>query len=394
VISNRQFFLSHIAQTSTAPLMLEVDKAEGCYLYDIQGKGYLDLISGISVSSVGHSHLKVVEAVTQQAKKHMHTLVYGEFVQSPQVELARFLCEKLPSTLDNIYFVNSGTEATEGAMKLAKRYTGRSEIISCHHAYHGSTQGALSILGDEQFKQAFRPLLPDCRLIQFNSFEDLESITHKTACVVMEPIQAEAGVVVPENNYLKAVRERCDEVGALLVFDEIQVGCGRTGSFFAFEQYGVVPDILLLAKALGGGMPLGAFISSIEIMHSLTHNPVLGHITTFGGHPVSCAASLAALKILDEEGFIKEVAKKEALFRKLLVHPKIKKVTSKGLLMALHLDSFEEVLKLVHKAIEKGAIVDWFLFAPQCIRIAPPLVISEEEIEKGCALLLKALDEL
>lgn len=394
MISNRQFFLNHVAQTSSAPLLLEVERAEGCYLYDKEGKAYLDLIAGISVSSVGHSHPKVIEAVTQQVKKHMHTLVYGEFVQSSQVELAKFLCHKLPESLNNIYYVNSGAEATEGAMKLAKRYTGRGEILSCFNAYHGSTQGALSILGDESFKQSFRPLLPDCRLIYFNNFDDLQKITKKTACVIMEPIQAEAGVIVPENNYLQAVRERCDEVGALLVFDEIQTGCGRTGSFFAFEQYRIVPDILLLAKAFGGGMPLGAFISSKEIMQSLSNNPVLGHISTFGGHPVSCAASLAALKVIVEEKLSEKVKEKERLLLELLKHPKIKKVTSAGLLMALHLDSFEEVLKVQKYCLKNGLITDWFLFASNCIRIAPPLVISKEEIEKGCFILLESLEFL
>lgn len=394
MISNRQFFLNHVAQTSSAPLLLEVERAEGCYLYDKGGKAYIDLISGISVSSVGHSHPKVIEAVTQQVNKHMHTLVYGEFVQSSQVELAKFLCSKLPESLNNIYYVNSGTEATEGAMKLAKRYTGRGEILSCFNSYHGSTQGALSILGDENFKQSFRPLLPDCRLIQFNSFADLQKITKKTACLVMEPVQAEAGVILPENNYLQAVRKRCDEVGALLVFDEIQTGCGRTGSFFAFEQYGIVPDILLLAKAFGGGMPLGAFISSKEIMQSLSNNPVLGHISTFGGHPVSCAASLAALTVLDSEGYIEEVKSKSQLFLEKLKHPKIKKVTASGLLMAIYLDSFEQVLKVQEYCLKKGLITDWFLFASNCIRIAPPLVISKEEIEKGCSILLESIETL
>lgn len=392
--SERQFFLNHIAQTSPAPLLLEIEKAEGCYLYDTSGKAYLDLISGISVSSIGHGHSKVVDAVKRQAEKHMHTLVYGEYVLSPQVELARFLCSILPSNLDNIYFVNSGTEATEGAMKLAKRYTGRGEVISCFNSYHGSTQGALSILGDENFKQAFRPLLPECRLIRFNCLDDLEKITTKTACVVMEPIQAEAGVVVPESNYLKAVRKRCDEVGSLLVFDEIQTGCGRTGSFFAFEQWGIVPDLLLLAKAFGGGMPLGAFISSKEIMQTLTHNPVLGHITTFGGHPVSCAASLAALKVINEENLIIKVKEKERLFLENLKHPKIKKVTSAGLLMAIHLESFEDVLRVQENCLKNGLITDWFLFATNCIRIAPPLIISQEEIRSSCQIILESLETL
>jgi acetylornithine/succinyldiaminopimelate/putrescine aminotransferase len=394
VISNRQYFLNHVAQTSSAPLLLEVERAEGCYLYDKEGKAYLDLIAGISVSSVGHSHPKVIEAVTQQVKKHMHTLVYGEFIQSSQVELAKFLCNKLPETLNNIYYVNSGTEATEGAMKLAKRYTGRGEILSCFNAYHGSTQGALSILGDESFKQSFRPLLPDCRLIHFNNFDDLQKISKKTACVVMEPIQAEAGVILPENNYLQAVRKRCDEVGALLVFDEIQTGCGRTGSFFAFEQYGIVPDILLLAKAFGGGMPLGAFISSKEIMQSLSNNPVLGHISTFGGHPVSCAASLAALTVLDSKGYIEEVKSKSQLFLEKLKHPEIKKVTAAGLLMAIHLDSFEQVLKVQVHCLHNGIITDWFLFASNCIRIAPPLTINEQEINIACEIVLEALNTL
>jgi acetylornithine/N-succinyldiaminopimelate aminotransferase len=294
MLTQRQLFLQHVAQTSDAPLGLEIEKAEGVYLYDVAGKKYIDLISGIGVSALGHCHPKVVQAVQAQAAKYMHTMVYGEYVQSPQVQLAKYLCDVLPSTLNAVYFTNSGTEATEGAMKLAKRFTGKSEIISCYNSYHGSTQGALSLNGDEYFKSAYRPLLPDVRQIRYNNFEDIHLITNKTAAIFLEPIQAEAGVIVPEKVYLEAVRKRCDETGTLLVFDEIQTGCGRTGNLFRFQTENVVPDILLVGKAFGGGLPLAAFIADIEIMQVLQNNPVLGHITTFGGNAVCCAAGMAS----------------------------------------------------------------------------------------------------
>jgi acetylornithine/succinyldiaminopimelate/putrescine aminotransferase len=364
------------------------------YLYDVAGKQYLDLIAGISVSNVGHCHPKVVEAVQQQAAKYMHTMVYGEFVLSPQAELAAYLTQLLPETLNSVYFVNSGAEATEGAMKIAKKFTGRSEIISCTKSYHGSTQGALSILGDEYFKRNYRPLLPSTRLIQYNNWEDVESISCRTAAVFMEVVQAEAGVVLPDNGYLAAVRKKCDETGTLLVFDEIQTGCGRTGKMFGFEHSGVVPDILLLAKGLGGGMPIGAFIANKKVMQVIKEQPILGHITTFGGHPVSCAAALASLKVIHEEQLYVRVPKKSALFAEHLQHPKIRKLHQAGLMMAMYVEDFEEVQKIIKSCIQNGLVSDWFLFANDCIRIAPPLIISEEEIVLATQIILKALDEL
>ncbi|MEZ5006791.1 MAG: aspartate aminotransferase family protein [Chitinophagales bacterium] len=394
MISQRQLFLKNVAQTSDAPLMLEIEKAEGLYLFDKEGKKYIDLISGISVSNVGHCHPKVVEAVQKQATRYMHTIVYGEFVLSPQTELAAYITALLPENLDNVYFVNSGTEATEGAMKVAKRYTQRSEIISCKNAYHGSTQGSLSILGDEYFKRNYRPLLPNTSLIRYNNFDDISKITCKTAAVFMEVVQAEAGIVVPEEGYLQAVRERCNETGTLLVFDEIQTGCGRTGKMFGFEHSGVIPDILLLAKGLGGGMPIGVFVTSKEIMSVIKDNPFLGHITTFGGHPVCCAAALASLKVIHENKLFEEVSTKEQLFLSKLKQAKIKKIHSAGLMMALYLESFEEVQKVIHYCLANGLITDWFLFANNCIRIAPPLIISEQEIIESCAIICDGLEIL
>ncbi|HEX8515812.1 MAG TPA: aspartate aminotransferase family protein [Bacteroidia bacterium] len=389
MLTNRQIFLNHVAQTSDAPLALEIVKAEGVYLHDVKGKKYIDLISGISVSNVGHCHPKVVAAAKDQLDKYMHLMVYGEYVQAPQVQFAKALCDLLPAGLNSVYFVNSGTEAVEGAMKLAKRHTGRTEIISFKNAYHGSSQGSLSIMGSEEYKNAFRPLLPDTRTIRFNSLSDLGFITERTACVIVETIQGEAGAVVPGDDFLIKLKERCASVGALLIADEIQCGFGRTGSLFAFEQYGIVPDILCLAKGMGGGMPVGAFISSLEIMRSLTNNPVLGHITTFGGHPVCCAAGLAALNVLVAENLIPEVAKKEQLFRSLLVHPQIKALRGKGLLLAAEFESFEQNKRIIDKCINAGLITDWFLFNSHSMRIAPPLTISEEEIRLSCNIILE-----
>jgi acetylornithine/succinyldiaminopimelate/putrescine aminotransferase len=391
MLSQRQLFLNHIAQTSETPLALEIEKAEGVYLFDTSGKKYIDLISGISVSNVGHSHPKVIAAIKEQLDKYMHVMVYGEYVQSPQVQLAKALADNLPSNLSSVYFVNSGSEAIEGAMKLGKRFTRRTEIISFKNAYHGSTQGSLSIMGNEEFKNAFRPLLPDTKQIEFNNFSHLKEITLRTACVIVETIQGEAGAIVPEKDFLKKLRERCNEVGALLVADEIQTGFGRTGKLFAFEHYNFIPDILCIAKGMGGGMPIGAFISSKKIMNSLTNNPILGHITTFGGHPVSCAASLATMKILLEEKLIGEVEKKEQLFRKLLVHQKIKSIKGKGLLLAVEFDSYEQNKSIIDKCIEKGVITDWFLFNSHSMRIAPPLTISEEEIIKACKIIMDVI---
>jgi acetylornithine/N-succinyldiaminopimelate aminotransferase len=391
MLTQRQLFLNHIAQTSETPLALEIEKAEGVYLYDSSGKRYMDLISGISVSNVGHRHPKVVEAIKNQLDKYMHLMVYGEYIQSPQVQLAKLLSEQLASTLSSVYFVNSGSEAVEGAMKLAKRFTGRTEIISFKNAYHGSTQGSLSIMGNEEFKNAFRPLLPDTKQIEFNNVNNLNEITERTACVIIETIQGEAGAIVPSIDFLKKLRVRCTEVGAMLVADEIQCGFGRTGKLFAFEHYDLLPDILCIAKGMGGGMPIGAFISSKEIMSSLSKNPILGHITTFGGHPVSCAASIATLEVLLSEKLIEQVEAKEKLFRKLLVHSKIKSIKGKGLLLSVEFDSYEKNKAIIDKCIENGLITDWFLFNAHSMRIAPPLTITEDEIRFACDVILKSI---
>ncbi len=394
MLSQRQLFFNHIAQTSETPLALEIEKAEGVYLYDVSGKCYLDLISGISVSNIGHRHPKVVAAIKEQLDKYLHLMVYGEYIQNPQVRLAKRLTELLPSNLSSVYFVNSGSEAIEGAMKLAKRFTNRTEIVYFKNAYHGSTQGSLSIMGNEEFKNAFRPLLPDTKQIEYNNLADLQYITNRTACVIVETIQGEAGAVVPESNFLKKLRERCNESGALLVADEIQCGFGRTGKLFAFEHYDFIPDILCIAKGMGGGMPIGAFVSSKEIINSLTNNPVLGHITTFGGHPVSCAAASATLNILIEENLITQVPGKEKLFREKLNHPKIRSIHGKGLLLALEFESYEQNKAIIDRCIEKGLITDWFLFNSHSMRIAPPLTISKQEIEQACKIILESIEEI
>lgn len=361
-------------------------------MYAADGKKYLDLIAGISVSNLGHSHPAVVNAVKEQAEKYMHLMVYGEFVESPQVKYAKRLTELLPESLNNVYFTNSGAEATEGAMKLAKRITGRTQFISFKNAYHGSTQGALSIIGDEYFKRKFRPLLPDVLQSEYNSEKDLEKISCRTAAVIIEPVQAESGITVPSKNFIKTLRKKCNETGTLLIFDEAQTGFGRTGKMFAFEHYEVVPDILLLAKALGGGMPLGAFISSKEKMNLLSDNPVLGHITTFGGHPVCCAAGLAALEVLVKENLIAGVEAKGKLFDELLVHPKIKSKNRIGLMMAVEFENFEQNKKIIDYCIDRGVLTDWFLFAPHCMRIAPPLIITKEEIKMACETILASIN--
>jgi len=388
----RELFLRHVAQTSDAPIALEIVHAQGCTLTAADGRVYLDLIGGISVCNVGHRHPRVVQAIKDQADKYLHLLVYGEMIETPQVEFARHLTQHLPATLDSVYFTNSGTEATEGAMKLAKRATGRTHIVAFQQSYHGSTQGALSVMGDEYWRNAFRPLLPDIDHIRYNEFADLDRITDRTACVVAETVQAERGVYAPQTAWLKALRERCDRTGALLVLDEIQAGFGRTGTLWGFERYGLVPDILLLGKALGGGMPLGAFIASRELMWSLTHDPVLGHITTFGGHPVCCAAGLAGFQALLDEHMVEGVAKKEALFHELLRHPRIQAVRSTGLLMAVEFSTEEECRSVIKACLSQGLLTDWFLFAPQCLRIAPPLTITSSEIEQACKTILAALE--
>lgn len=390
-MSNRQLFFDHLGQTSPAPLALEIVKASGTRMWEASGKELIDLIGGISVCNVGHCHPRVVEAVQRQAAEYMHIMVYGELVESPQVRYARRLAELLPPSLNAVFFTASGSEATEGAMKLAKRVTGRPHIVSFKNSYHGSTQGALSIMGSEYWRNAFRPLLPGMVQLTYNNFDDLRFIDGNTACVVAETIQAEAGVKVPANGWLQALRERCTETGTLLVLDEIQCGFGRNGSLFAFEQYGVVPDILLLGKALGGGMPLGAFVADRQLMNALTHQPVLGHINTFGGHPVCCAAGLAALEVLMDEHLIEQIPAKEQLFRSLLSHPVIRDVRSAGLMMAVEFDSFETSKRVIDALIDKGVFTDWFLFAPQCLRIVPPLVITEEEIRTACRLILEAI---
>ena len=393
-MTNRQLFLDHVGQTSDAPLALEIVKAEGSKLFDADGKTYIDLIGGISVCNVGHRHPKVIDAIKKQLDDYLHIMVYGELVQSPQVQYAKMLAAHLPAALNSVFFTASGSEATEGAMKLAKRFSNRTQIISFKNSYHGSTQGALSVMGSEYWQQAFRPLLPDILQMNYNSFEDLENITERTACVIAETVQSEAGVLVPQNGWLKALRKRCDETGTLLVLDEIQCGFGRNGTLWAFEQFDVVPDILLLGKALGGGMPLGAFIADKKIMDSLTHNPVLGHINTFGGHPVSCAAGLAAFEVLLDEKLVDGVNEKEALFLSLLKHTKIKALRSRGLMMAVEFDSFEMNKKIIDALILEGVFTDWFLFAANCLRIVPPLTISKDEIAAACGKIIGVLNAL
>jgi acetylornithine/succinyldiaminopimelate/putrescine aminotransferase len=393
-MTNRQLFLQHVAQTSDAPLALEIERAEGIYLYDTAGKKYMDLIAGISVCNIGHSHPEVIKAVKEQAEKYMHLMVYGEFVESPQVQYAKVLTDHLPSSLNCVYFTNSGAEAVEGAMKLAKRFTGRNEIIAFQQDYHGSTQGALSIIGDEYWRNAYRPLLPGIRHLRYNEVDDLKQISRNTACVIAETVQGEAGIIVPEKAWMQALEKRCRETGTLLILDEVQAGLGRTGTLWAFEPFDVIPDVLILGKALGGGMPLGAFVADKHIMQVLTVNPVLGHITTFGGHPVCCAAGLAAFRVLLRGEFITQVRAKEALFRRLLVHEKIRSVRSCGLMMALEFDSFETNKKIIDRCIENSVLTDWFLFAPECMRIAPPLIITGEEIKMACDIILRSVDSL
>lgn len=392
--STRQLFLRYLGQTSPEPLLLEIERAEGIWLYGPGGKKYIDLVSGVSVSNIGHGNPSVVEAVVRQAAAHMHLMVYGEMIQSPQLEYARTLASLLPGTLGSVYFVNSGSEAVEGALKLARRYTSRQAIVSFGNAYHGSTLGALSVQGSDQFTQPFKPLIPGVTRLPFNHCGSISEITAGTACVIVEPVQAEAGVVAATGEFLVGLRERCNETGALLVFDECQTGFGRTGTMFALERYGVVPDILVLAKALGGGMPLGAFISSPDIMSSLSFNPVLGHITTFGGHPVCCAAGLASTRYLVDNGVVSDVSAKGNLFRELLVHPIITTIRGEGLLLAVVLSESEYTGKIVGKAPEYGLITDYFLFCGDAFRIAPPLTITEDEIREACRRLLKLLDDI
>ena len=393
-MNERELFLKHVAQTSPSPLAFEIAKAEGCLLYDVNGKEYIDLIGGISVANIGHRHPGVIEAIKKQLDAYMHVMVYGEFIESPQVQYAKLLMDHLPASLNSVYFTNSGAEAIEGSMKLAKRITNRTQIIAFKNSYHGSTQGALSIMGNEYWRNAFRPLLPDVLHLEYNSFESLNEISERTACVIMETIQAEAGIIVPSKEWIQALRKKCTKTGTLLILDEIQTAFGRTGKLWGFENFEIVPDVLILGKALGGGMPLGAFVADKKLMDAFTENPVLGHITTFGGHPVCCAAGMSAMKVLMEEKIIDSVNAKEELFRSLLVHKKIRLVRSFGLWMSIESDSFEMNKKIIDVCIGLGVLTDWFLFASQGLRISPPLIISEEQIKKACKIILQACDNL
>lgn len=393
-MTNRELFLQHVGQTSEAPLCLDIRKATGSRLIDADGKSYIDLIGGISVCNTGHRHPRVIEAIQQQLNDYLHIMVYGELVETPQVRYAQKITSLLPDTLNSVFFTASGSEATEGAMKLAKRYTGRTEIISFRQSYHGSTQGALSVMGSEYWKQAFRPLLPGVKQLDYNELDQLTEITDQTACVIAETIQAEAGVNKPTAEWITALRRRCTETGTLLVLDEIQCGFGRNGTLWAFEPFGIVPDILLLGKALGGGMPLGAFVANRERMQVLSYDPVLGHINTFGGHPVSCAAGLAALNVLIDEQLVADVQRKEALFVSLLVHPAIKSVHHAGLMIAVAFADFAQNKRIIDALLAEGVFTDWFLFAAHCLRIAPPLNIPDADIEAACAALIRVLNRL
>lgn len=388
----RNLFLRHVAQTSPEPMGLEIKEAKGLYLTDTSGKMYMDLISGIGVSVLGHQHPSIVKAVKDQADKYMHTLVYGEFVLSPQVLYAKRLADTLDQGLNSIYFVNSGAEATEGAIKLARRYTGRPDVISCQQSYHGSTTGAMALNSDTYFTQAYRPLMPGVKHIRFNEIDDLHKINESTAAVFIEPVQAERGIYAPNPGYLEAVRKRTSETGTLLIFDEIQTGFGRTGYFCAYQKYGVVPDILLLAKGMGGGMPIGAFISDREIMNSFTQDPVLGHLTTFGGHPINCAAAMATLETLLESGLIAEVNAKEKLIQSKLIHPLIKELRTVGLWAAIEVETSDILHTVIAKCLEAGLILDWFLFNERSLRLAPPLTITIEELDGVCDQILEIMD--
>ncbi|MFA6084936.1 aspartate aminotransferase family protein [Mucilaginibacter sp.] len=392
MLTLRQLFLNNNAQTTNFPLLLEFERAGGVYMYDSEGKRYIDLISGIGVSNLGHGNPKVISAIKDQVDKYMHLMVYGEYVQTPQVRFAGKLISILPDNLQSVYFTNSGAEAVEGALKLAKRFTGRQQIVAFHNSYHGSTHGALSVMGNEDFKQAYRPLLPGVNFISLNNYDDLQLITDKTACVIIETVQGEAGIRVPDVAYMQALRNRCTETGTLLILDEIQAAFGRTGKLFAFEHFDIVPDILLLAKALGGGMPVGAFIASTAIMSALKENPILGHITTFGGHPVCCAAGLAALEVLLNEQLVEKVAAKETLIRQHLIHPAIKEIRGKGLMLALEFESFDLNKKIIDTCIANGVITDWFLHCSNAMRLAPPLIITNEEIISACRVITEAIE--
>jgi acetylornithine/N-succinyldiaminopimelate aminotransferase len=387
-------FFKYQAQTTTHPLAMEVDYAKGSYIYDTEGLKHLDFVAGISACPLGHCHPKVTEAVKSQLDKYLHVMVYGEYILEPAVDLTKLLAQHLPATLQTTYLVNSGTEAIEGSMKLARRATGRTEIIYAHNAYHGNTLGSLSVMGFEERKKAFRPLLPDCNPIQFNSEEDLDKITENTAAVLLETIQGGAGFIFPKNDYLKKVRNRCNEVGALLILDEIQPGFGRTGKLFSFEHFDVVPDILVMGKGMGGGLPIGAFTASNQLMSLLNHSPTLGHITTFGGNAVIASAALATLKEITESQLIPQTLLKEDVFRRLLKHSLVKEIRGRGLMLALVMESAEIASEVILKCKNRGLILFWLLFEPRAIRITPPLTVSEEEIKEGCAILTDVLHEV
>lgn len=393
MISNRELFLKNTAQTSSSPRLFEIVKAEGVYLYGPDGQRYLDLVSGFNVSNIGHRHPKVLAAIQDQLEKYLHVTVYGEFVQAPQVQFATTLLDVLPGSFESVYLTNSGTEAVEGSMKIAKKYTGRRQIIAAEQAYHGSTQGALSLIGNEAYREAYAPLLPEIDFIRFNSIESLVAITEQTAAVIVEAIQGEAGVRVPSMEFMQALRKKCDETGALLIFDEIQTGFGRTGKMFAFEHFGIVPDILMLAKGIGGGMPLGAFVAKKDVMDVIKDNPMLGHITTFGGHPVSCAAALASLQVIQDEQLLETVEEKAALFRTTLTHPKIKEIRGMGLMMCIQLDSFQQVYDVSTYCAEQGVMIDWYLHCETALRVAPPLTISDEEIKHACEIIRQGIEK-
>ncbi len=394
-LSTREMFLRYVALPSGPEDALEISKAEGIWLFTLDGKKYIDLVSGVSVSNLGHGHPKVVAAVQQQAARYMHLMVYGKYIETPQVELARLMAEHLPEKLQKVFFVNSGSEAVEGALKLAKRYTGRTNLVAFKNSYHGSTQGAMSVLGNEEMKYAYRPLLPGITHIHYGNYEDLKWITEKTAGVIVEPIQAEAGIIIPEKEYIQALRKQCTETGALLIFDEVQMGFGRTGKLFAFEHFDMVPDILCLAKAMGAGMPIGAFVSSGEIMETLTHHPSLGHITTFGGHPVSAAAAIAGLQVLLEEKLPEKADEKGKLFVELLsTHSLVKEIRQSGLMLGVELEDQEQVTRLLKTFLEEGIVVDRFLFNDRSFRIAPPLTITDEEIRLVSEKIIKCLNKI
>ncbi|XOD67253.1 MAG: aspartate aminotransferase family protein [Flavobacteriales bacterium Tduv] len=386
-------FLQYQAQISPHPIALQIDRAKGNYIYDIEGKSYLDFAAGVSSNTLGHGHPKIVEAIKKQIERHMHVMVYGEFIQEVCVQLCQNMAQYTPKPLETTYLVNSGAEAIEGALKLAKRHTGREEIIAYKMAYHGNTHGAMSIMGNESLKRSFRPLLPIVQFITFNDEKDLLAITEKTACVVLETIQGAAGFILPQNDYLKKVKKQCEKTGALMILDEIQPGFGRTGKLFAFEHYQVVPDILVMGKGMGGGMPIGAFMASQTLMKCLTHDPMLGHITTFGGHPVIAAAALATLTELIDGSWMNQIEEKEALIRRLLVHPEIKGIHGKGLMLVCELANKSYTLKIARRCMEKGLIVFWLLFSSECLRLSPPLTITKEEIQKACNIIIECLNE-